>query len=319
MCLLEQRRCKMITYYKNRAETGLIALEEWEQNCWINVTTPTQAELQFITEKWDVPLDFLNDIEDVEERPRIELEDGWELVIMRIPIKLEEEMEFGTAPLGIITKNDVVLTICFQKNEVISDFVFFTQRKGIIIDNNINFLLRLFLSSSVWYQKYLKHINIRTKMAEKELEKSIRNDELQALLKIEKVLVYFITSLKGNDLLLYKMKNIQYKEAKYDPELMEDVEIELKQAMATTNIHTDILSSLMDSYASIISNNVNDIMKRLTTITIMLTLPNIVSGFFGMNVTNFLETNDTAFIVITVFTLVIIGIAFFIFKRAKYF
>lgn len=309
----------MITYHVNNGSAGLATLEYWVEDCWINVTTPTQNELDYLVNKLNLPLDFLNDIEDVEERPRIEVEDGWTLVIMRIPIKSEDEMEFGTAPLGILIKEKMIATISFHKNEIIPDFILFTQRKGIVIDNNINFLLRLFLSASVWYQKYLKHINIRTKMAEKELEKSIRNDELQALLRIEKVFVYFMTSLKGNDMLLYKLKNIQYREGGYDEELLEDVEIELKQAISTTNIHSNILSGLMDAYASIISNNVNEIMKKLTSITIVLMMPNIISGYFGMNVPHFLEQDPYGFLMILIFSILLAVLVMLFFRKRNFF
>ena len=309
----------MITFYNNDSDKKLIVLEEWNNNCWTNVICPTQNELDYLINELQVPVDFLNDIEDIDERPRIENEDGWTLVIMRIPIKNADDMEFATAPLGIIMKDQIVISICFHQNEVIPDFVLFTQRKGIIIINNIDFLLRLILSSAVWYQKYLKHINIRTKMAEKELEKSIKNDELHALLTIEKVLVYFITSLKGNDLLVYKLKNYYCKNNEVDVELIEDVEIEIKQAIATTNVHSDILAGMMDAYASIISNNVNEIVKKLTVITIIITIPNVVSGFYGMNVTNYLEDVPYAFIVIASSIILVSVIVFLFFKKSKFF
>jgi magnesium transporter len=309
----------MVNFYNNRGNQGLTMLDKWEETCWTNVINPTQQDIDYLTNELSVPLDFLNDIEDIDERPRLENDDGWTLVIMRIPIKSEQEMEFATAPLGIMINGQTVVSICFHNNEVIPDFILYTQRKGIIIDNNINFLLRLILSSCVWYQKYLKHINIRTKMAENELEKSIRNYELQALMKIEKVLVYFLSSLKGNDLLLYKIKNVLYKDGGYDEELMEDVEIEIRQAINTTNIHSDILAGMMDAYASIISNNVNEIMKRLTSITIIITLPNIISGFMGMNVLNGMEGNEVAFLGIICVSVVFVIIALFIFKRMKFF
>ena len=309
----------MITFYNNNSDKKLIVLDKWNNNCWTNVICPTQNELDYLINELQVPVDFLNDIEDIDERPRIENEDGWTLVIMRIPIKNADDMEFATAPLGIIMKDQIVISICFHQNEVIPDFVLFTQRKGIIINNNIDFLLRLILSSSVWYQKYLKHINIRTKMAEKELEKSIKNDELHALLTIEKVLVYFITSLKGNDLLVYKLKNYYCKNNEVDVELIEDVEIEIKQAIATTNVHSDILAGMMDAYASIISNNVNEIVKKLTVITIIITIPNVVSGFYGMNVTNYLEDSQYAFIAIASSIILVCAIVFLFFKKSKLF
>ncbi|MCL2040208.1 MAG: magnesium transporter CorA family protein [Bacteroidetes bacterium] len=308
----------MVTFYKNTPNKGLNLINKLENNCWINVTNPTQNEIDYLINELQIPVDFINDIEDIDERPRLEDEDGWTLVIMRIPIKNIENMEFATAPLGIIIKDEMVVSICFHPNEVVSDFILFTQRKGIVINNNIDFLLRLILSSSVWYQKYLKHINIRTKMAEKELEKSIKNDELHALLNIEKVLVYFITSLKGNDLLVYKLKNY-YRKYEIDEELLEDAEIEIKQAIETTNVHSNILAGMMDAYASIISNNVNEIVKKLTIITIIITIPNVVSGFFGMNLLNYLESHPYAFFIVILLTFTIGGIVFFFFKKSKFF
>ncbi len=308
----------MVTFYKNTPNKGLTIIDKWESNCWTNVANPTQNEIDYLVNELQVPIDFLNDIEDIDERPRLENEDGWSLVIMRIPIKNEEDMEFATAPLGIIIKDETVVSVCFHSNEVVSDFILFTQRKCIAINSNIDFLLRLILSSAVWYQKYLKYINIRTKMAEKELEKSIKNDELHALLNIEKVLVYFITSLKGNDLLLYKLKNF-YKNSVIDEELLEDVEIEIKQAIATTNVHSDILAGMMDAYASIISNNVNEIVKKLTVITIIITIPNVVSGFYGMNLVNHLENHPFAFFITVFMTFAIGGIVLFLFKKNKFF
>ncbi|MDR0926358.1 MAG: magnesium transporter CorA family protein [Ignavibacteria bacterium] len=309
----------MISFYNNKGHQGLTELTQWEEGCWTNVFVPTRDDIEFLVKKLDVPIDFLNDIEDIEERPRIDDEGAWTLIIMRIPIRINEDMEFATAPIGIMMNGSTVVSVCFHTNEIIQDFILFTHRKGIVIDSNINFLLRLILCSSVWYHKYLKHINNRIKMAEKELEKSIRNDELQALMRIEKVLVYFTTSLQGNELLLYKLKNVLYRDGGYDEELFEDVEIEIKQAISTTNIYSNILTGMMDAYASIVSNNVNDIMKKLTSITIILTLPNIISGLFGMNVPNLLEHHPFAFVGILSGAVILSLFAFFIFKKSKFF
>ena len=309
----------MISYYNNSAnrDKGLVALEKWDDRCWTNVICPTQNELDYLVNELQIPVDFLDDVEDVDERPRLEHEDGWTLVIIRIPIAHEKDMEFSTAPLGIMTKGHMVVSVCFHQNEVIPDFILFTQRKNIVIDNNTNFLLRLILSSSVWYQKYLKRINIRTKMGEKELAKSIKNDELHALLGLEKVLVYFITSLKGNDLLLYRLKNFYCKNDEFDEELLEDMEIEIKQAIVTTNVYSDILAGMMDAYASIISNNVNEIVKKLTVITILITIPNVISGFFGMNLLNHSEEHPYAFFIVVSFVLLLCFLVFFVFRRSK--
>jgi magnesium transporter len=310
----------MITFYDSQENVGLRQIEKWNKNCWINVTTPDQNELDYLVKDLQIPMDFLNDIEDSDERPRIETEDGWTFVIMRIPIKTDDETpEFLTVPLGIVIRGDIVASICFYKNEVIPDFILFTQRKAIAIDNNFNFLLRLFLSSAVWYQKYLKHINTRTKMAENELEKSIRNDELQALLNIEKGLVYFITSLNGNEILLNRLKNVKFRNEIYDEELFEDVEIELKQAITTANVYSSILTGMMDAYASIISNNVNQIMKTLTSITIVLMVPNIIAGYFGMNVPNNLESSPWGFLLILTISAVLAIVIVIFFRKRNFF
>jgi len=145
------------------------------------------------------------------------------------------------------------------------------------------------LSSSVWFLKYLKQINNDIKEAEDQLERSIRNEDLQDLLRIEKCLVYFTTSLKGNDILLHRIKNLRSYRDTYNPELLEDVEIELRQAQETTSVYSDILSGMMDAYASVISNNLNIVMKRLTSISIVLMIPTLIASFYGMNVPNGFE------------------------------
>ena len=154
-------------------------------------------------------------------------------------------------------------------------------------------------------------------MVEEALSKSIKNDELQKLFGIEKVLVYFTTSLKGNNLLIYKLKNYFSKQA-FDEELLEDVGIEIDQAIASTSVHADILSGMMDAYASIINNNVQSIMQKLAAITIIVGLPNIVSGYFGMNVTNYFEDSPYAFISILILTVFVAIVVLFVFKKNRF-
>ena len=255
----------MIIYYKN--DNGLIQTQNREENCWINVITPTKDEEKFLLDDLQIPKAFYEDIEDIDERPRIEIENGWYLIILRVPFKSKDpKLPFNTAPLGLIFKGDVFVSICFHKVEILADFVIYTNRKKISIENHFDLVLKLLLSSSVWFLKYLKQINQRIKLAERNLERSIKNEELQTLLLIEKCLVFFITSLKGNDILFHRIRNIKNQKDNYDPELIEDVEIELRQAQETTNIYSNILSGMMNAYASVISNNLNIIMKRLTLI-----------------------------------------------------
>ena len=280
----------MRAFYKNNK--GLIAIPEWIPNCWINIECPTEAEKKYLLDELQIPEAFYNDIEDIDERPRIEIENGWTLIIMRIPVKSKDvKLPFHTIPVGIVFKEEVCITISFHQTEMITDFVTYTKRKNINIKDNFNLVLKLLLSSSVWFLKYLKQVNQKIKLAEDNLEKSIKNEELQALLRIEKCLVFFTTSLKGNDILLHRIKNIKSQKEHFDLDLLEDVEIELRQAQETTNIYSDILTGTMDAYASVISNNMNTIMKQMTSISIILMIPTLIASLYGMNVPNDLQDN----------------------------
>ena len=308
----------MKAYYKNN--NGLTEIEPWIPNCWINVECPTKAEKKYLLDELQIPEAFYNDIEDLDERPRIEIENGWTLIILRIPVKSKDvKLPFQTIPVGIVFKGEVCVTISFQQTEMLTDFVAYTKRKRIDIKDNFDLVLKLLLSSSVWYLKYLKQVNQKIKLAEDNLEKSIKNEELQALLQIEKCLVFFMTSLKGNDILLHRIRNIKSQRESFDPELLEDVEIELRQAQETTNIYSDILTGTMDAYASVISNNMNTIMKQMTSISIILMIPTLIASLYGMNVPNNLEDNHYGiWIVISIsFLLSLFGV--FLFKRKRWF
>ncbi len=306
----------MITHYKN--DKGFVKTEKMEGNCWINVVCPTKEETKFLLQELQIPDDFYNDIEDIDERPRIEIENGWTLIILRIPFKSNDaKLPFNTAPLGLMFKDDTFVSLCFHEIDILSDFVSYTLRKKIIIHNHFDFVLKLLLSSSVWFLKYLKQINQRIKLAEDNLEQSIKNEELQALLQIEKCLVFFITSLKGNDVLFRRIKNLKNND--FDPELLEDVEIELRQAEETTNIYSNILTGMMDAYASVISNNLNVIMKRLTSISIILMIPTLIASLYGMNVPNNLQENPLGFWIVLLISLLISISGVFLFKKKNMF
>lgn len=282
----------MRTFLKNG--NGLVACEHWEPNCWVNIVEPTDNDKDYAVNELKVPTAFYDDIEDVDERPRIEVEDGWCFILMRIPYKetaSNTSTPFTTVPLGLMFKDDIFVSVCFYQTDLIPDFIQYTNRKNITRDDNINFVFRLLLSSSIWFLKYLKQINLRTKVAEKQLANSIRNEELQTLLRLEKCLVFFTTSLRGNEILTHRLKNMRSAKESFDPDLVEDVEIETRQALEQTGIYSDILSGMMDAYASVISNNLNIVMKRLTTISIILMMPTLIASYFGMN----LEAGTTIF------------------------
>jgi magnesium transporter len=299
---------------------GLIKCDKWEPNCWVNIERPTEDDKKYLLTELNIPEAFYNDIEDIDERPRIEIEDGWVFILFRIPFKNPKTNNpFETGPVGIIFKGDVFVSICFYKTELIPDFIKFSRRKNIIKQNNYDFILQMFLSSSVWFLKYLKQINQQIKSAENTLEKSIRNEDLQTLFKIEKCLVYFTTSLRGNAILVHRVKNLRVNKNILDEDLIEDVEIELRQALETTNIYNDILTGMMDAYASVISNNLNVIMKQLTSISIILMIPTLIASLYGMNVPNSLQDNTWGFWIVLIISFLITSVGVFLFWKRRWF
>ena len=308
----------MRSYLKN--DHGLVPIEKWQPNCWINIESPTAEDKQYLLEELQVPEAFIDDIADVDERPRIETDNGWYLIILRLPHRTNDvKIPFSTVPLGVIFKDEVLVTVCFYNTQLIPDFISYTQKKKLNSPDHFDLVLKLLLSSSIWFLKYLKKINQNIKLAEVELEKSIRNEDLQTLLQIEKSLVFFTTSLKGNDILVHRIKNLKEYRGTFDTDLFEDVEIELKQALEMTNIYSDILSGMMDAYASVISNNLNVIMKQLTSISIILMIPTLVASFYGMNVPNSLENYQYGFWVVLLLSFTLSGIGVFVFRRRKWF
>ena len=309
----------MKTFFKNN-QSGLVTSDTWEKNSWISVENPTADERRYLLEELEIPESFYNDIEDVDERPRFEIEDGWVLIILRIPYKNTDlKLPFTTVPLGIVFKEDVFVSICFYETEMLRDFVFYTQRKNVTVKNHFDLVLKLMLSSCVWFLKYLKQVNQRIKLAEDNLEKSIKNEELQTLLQLEKCLVYFITSLKGNNVLFNRIRNIKSESDNFDLELLEDVDIELKQAQEMSKIYSDILSGMMDAYASVISNNLNVVMKRLTSISIILMIPTLIASLYGMNVPNALENNPYGLWIVILVSVVLSITGVFLFKKKNFF
>lgn len=299
---------------------GLSTIKKWESNCWVNVECPSDADRKYLINELEIPEDFYNDIEDSDERPRIEIEDDWTLIILRLPTKnLDAKVPYSTIPFGIIFKDDIFVTICMSKTDVLSDFITYTKRKKITIQDQFEFSFKLLLSSSVWFLKYLKSINQDIKTAENKLEESIANKDLQSLLQIQKCLVYFTTALKGNDLLMHRLKNLKGAKENYDIELVEDVEIELRQALETTSIYTNILNGMIDTYGSVISNNLNLIMKQLTSISIILMIPTLVASLFGMNVPNGLENSHYGFIIALVISFILSSLGAIIFFKRKWF
>lgn len=302
------------------SEAGFIEKPQWMPNCWVNVECLDDEDFKFLTEELKVPESFLEDIADADERPRTETEGNWLLTILRIPMQSGQHgIPFITVPIGIITNNDVIVSVCYHKTELIADFIKHTRRKEIVVNNKLDLILRLIHSSAVWFLKYLKQINNDVANAEKELEKSIRNEDLLRLMKLQKTLVYFNTSIRGNEVMIGRLKKIFQDTSYLDKELLEDVIIELRQAYNTVNIYSDILTGTMDAFASIISNNVNAMMKRMTSLSITLMIPTLIASFYGMNVDVHVDSFPYAFALIILVSVVLSAVTFAWFRRIKWF
>ena len=301
-------------------EAGFVEKANWQPNCWINIECPDAADFHFLQEQLKVPQSFLNDIADTDERPRIDNEGNWLLTILRIPIvERNSTISYTTVPIGIITNNEILVSVCYRSTDMIPDFIEHTRRKEIAVPNKYEFILRLIYSSAVWYLKYLKQIYNEVSSAEKELQRSIRNEDLLRLMNLQKCLVYFNTSIRGNEMMISKLPKIFHEKDYQNPELLDDVMIELRQAHNMVNIYSDILTGTMDAFASIISNNVNTIMKRMTSLSIVLMVPTLIASFYGMNVDIHIEQIPHAFSLIVFFSILLSALAFIIFRKIKWF
>ena len=299
-------------------EKNLTAIKEWQPNCWIQVTCPTDEDQQELEERFNIPDYFLSDISDTDERARYEYDDGWMLIILRIPYvkEVRSRTPYTTVPLGIIHKRDVTITVCYYETNMMIDFVSFQQKRGVGFTDYVDLTFRLFLSSAVWYLKRLKQISTLIEKAKHNLDHNVNNESLIGLSRLQDSLTYFITSIRGNETLLQKLKfKLQVDEL--DADLIEDVNIEMLQARETTSIYSDILESTMDTYSSIINNNMNTTMRTLTSVTIILMFSTLVASLFGMNLVNGMEQSSYGFLIAIVISILVSGITWWIlrFKR----
>ena len=297
---------------------NLNVIDQWEPNCWIQVTCPTEEDIQWLEEKFQIPDYFVSDISDNDERARYEFDDGWRLVILRIPYvkEVQSRTPFTTIPLGFIQKGDVIITICFYETTMMIDFVSYQQKRGLGFTDYVDMIFRLFYSSAAWYLKRLKQISARIDTAKKELDKGVNNQSLIGLSRLQDSLTYFITSIRGNENLLQKLK-FKLPVDEVDTDLIEDVSIEMSQARETTNIYSDILESTMDTYSSIINNNMNTVMRTLTSVSIILMFPTLIASIFGMNLINGMESNKAGFWVAIFLSVFISGASWWFMKHKR--
>lgn len=310
----------MIQIYKSKSEIdpNLKILDVIENGAWINIVAPSDEELILISKKTKVSLDLLKSALDDEETSRIDIEDDSLLVIVDIPFTEMEDnsLTYDTYPLAIIHTERQLITVCLKNSKILTDFAnekvksFFTFKKS-------RFTLQILNRISTYYLLYLRQIDKKSLMIEKRLHKSMKNRELIQLHSLEKSLVYFSTSLKANEITLEKMLKLELMQ-KYeeDKDVLEDVIIENKQAIEMTEIYSNILASTMDFFASVISNNLNIVMKVLASVTILMAIPTIMSGIYGMNIPMPMQNVAHPFSLFIIMTLGICGIvAFILYKK----
>lgn len=276
----------MQRYYKTN-DNKITVIDEFEPGCWINITDPTSEELRVLAESYEIELDFLLAALDEEESPRIESENGQLLVIVDIPYQEVGDNKthlFNTLPLVIIITKQAILTVTTAKSDILNEFID-NKIKGFYTQFKTRFVLQILYRISQRYMIYLRAIERTSSRLEDGLLKSLTNKELVEMLRLQKSLVYLTTSLRANGLVLERlMRNPNIKNYQEDEDLLEDVIIENRQAIQMADIYSSILATTSESFASIISNNQNNIVKLLTSATIVMTIPTIISGLMGMNV-----------------------------------
>ena len=297
----------------------MVVLDKIEEGCWISAIHPNEEELTFLEEETGIDLDDLRAPLDDEERSRIELEDGYNMILVDIP-SLDEKDRYVTIPLGIYMTKEHIITICLEESPVLKAFVnrrvreFYTFKKT-------RFVFQILYRNAASYLRYLRIIDRKSDQIEEKLHISQKNSELIELLELEKSLVYFTTSLRSNETVLEKLlRTEKIKKYPEDEDLLEDVIVENKQAIEMAKIYSDILSGTMDAFASVISNNLNVVMKFLSTVTIVLSIPTMIASFYGMNFQHIpLGDNPYGFYIVTAITLIVTVVLVFFFKKKNLF
>lgn len=274
----------MLKYYKT-ISGRTVEIEDYAENCWVRMIAPTEKEISFICSKLQVPEQFVRSSLDEEERSRIDEEDGCTLIIVDTPTaeKNGSELEYSTIPFGIIVTQNGVVTVCLKETALPSQILDGTV-KNIKTSKIRRFVLQMLFQNATLFLYYLRRTEKEISNTEKSLRSNMRNKELIRLLHLDKGLVYFSTGLKGDQAVLEKLARMRFISAyPEDAELLEDVIVENRQAMEMCTIYRDILSGTMNGYSSVISNNLNTVMKLLASVTIILTVPQLVFSLWGIN------------------------------------
>jgi magnesium transporter len=277
----------MIQFFKN-INHQTVEVDRPGDGTWVNILPPLkQLEFSHLSDELSIPLDFLTDSLDIDERARFEEEDKVKLIVIKTPTENnsfnESDAYYITIPICIILTHTQIVTVNSFENGAIKKFLNTFQNRH--EDKKNMMVLKIFEKITQTFMEFLKEINQRRNLMEQKLYASNRNEELLELMKIQKSMVYFVTALRSNELLLLKMARTNFLGlTEEEKELLDDLAVDMSQALEMANIYTNILSSTLDAFASIISNNMNNVLKRLTSITIILSLPALVTGIYGMNV-----------------------------------
>jgi len=297
------------------AETGELAkLEQFEKGCWINLFAPTVEEIRRVETELNILPSFIRDPLDDEEKPHLDVEDDQVLIVVDIPYVYEEDgtQMYETMPMGIVVTDDYIITVSFRKNDII-ETIKRNRLKELFTYKHTRFTFQILFVASKEFLRYLRLIDKKTDDAERTLRKAMRNKELFMLLQLEKSLVFFATSLKSNEMVMERLlRGKGLKKYEEDQDLLEDVIIENKQAIEMANIYSSILSGMMDAFASVISNNLNMVMKFLAAITIVLSIPTLIASVWGMNVGVPWEGNIMGFVYVGAISVLLTGGAFFL-------
>jgi magnesium transporter len=314
----------MMTIYRWE-NGGLKETPDFSPSCWINLVEPSTTELEAVlSHSPQVPRDFLTDPLDAGERPRFDYEDEASLIIVHVPMPVDDDevVPYRTVPLGIIFFERSVITVCSARTPVTSAFLDQIRRVCPPSDQ-YRFAFRLLWHAGVLFLRYINDIHQRTIDLESELHKSISNELLLKLLQIEKTFVYFTTSLKADTIALARANTArQLSLSEDDRDSLEDAMVEYQQALETATVHANILNGTLDTFASLINNNLNNVMKYLTAATIMLAAPTLIASLYGMNIKLPLQNHPSAFLLVmgaSVLLSVAIGTVFFVLSRKRIF
>lgn len=310
----------MITIYKKQ-NNELEEVLDYEKDTWVNISNPTKDEINEIINRFNLPEDFITDSIDINEKSRVDSENGSVLVVLRIPTPDINDVEtpFNTSSFGIIILKDYCLTV--YKNSqfnILSDLFNRRIKNADILEDRIKFLLKIFHKSSVLYLKYLKEINQEISKVEKEFKEKANNESLSKLLNLEKSIIYFKTALNSNEVVMRKFK--KYKLIAKDDDnqdLLEEALIENEQAIELCNIYSKVLDDMKNYFFSIISNNLNKRVSGLTVITAALTIPMVLTGFYGMNIHLPFQDNKFAYVFVIVVSLLAVLVSLFIVIRDR--